>query len=405
VTPLRRLRGRKLATTPAMRASSASRSPSNPGSAYVLDWENPADWTVPAHPPAGWSYEYLRDPNQIHHDNGEPPVRVASAAAGEPVRAGAHSVRFELDYRDGLVNNGPRAEIGAEDPVEPRGVERWYGFSTYLPTKWTVDYAPEIIVQWHQSGGDCSAGCSPPLSLITKKGQYEISQNWQNNASVPGKWTFASTPIGAYQTGRWTDWVVHVKWSTGNNGLLQVWKDGSPVPGFENKIGRNDDFGDQIHGNYILLGIYKWPWRGNRATDSKNRVLYTDELRITDGSGSYAVVAPPQTPGPGHGPARLALYHSLQVTPGEAGEPTTATFSVVNDGGSSGTIPYFLVGARTSSGGNVDFPASAPITLQPGQSYAYQASRSLPVGNYSAWPAYYDGTTWTELGEHSRFAV
>jgi hypothetical protein len=241
--------------------------------------------------------------------------------------------------------------------------------------------------------------------VITENGQYKISQNWQNDARVPGKWTYVDTPIGSYETDRWTDWVVHVKWSTGNNGLLEVWKDGSPVPGFGHKVGRNDDFGNQINGNYILLGIYKWPWKGKTATDTTNRVLYTDELRITDGSGSYAAVAPPQTPGPGHGPARLALYHSLQVIPGMAGQPTTATFTVINDGGSPGTIPYFLVGARTSSWANVDFPASAPIILQPDQSYDYQASRSLKAGNYTAWPAYYDGTNWTELGEHIGFTV
>jgi hypothetical protein len=323
------------------------------------------------------------------------------------VRAGAHSVRFELDYRDGLVNNGPRAEIGAEDPVEPRGVERWYGFSTYLPNTWTVDTAPEIIAQWHQVGGDCSNGCSPPLSLITQNGQYKISQNWQNSASVPGVWTFSDTPIGPYETGRWTDWVFHVIWSTSSNGRLEVWKDGSAVKGYESKDNprRTDDFGDQQHGNYLVLGIYKWPWRGHKATDTTNRVLYTDELRIADSSGSYAVVAPPQAAGPGQGGARLALYQSLQITPGTAGQPTTAKFSVVNDGGSPVTVPYFLVGARSSSWANVDFPPSNQVTLQPDETYTYQASHSLNAGNYTVWPAYYDGTSWIELGEHFGITV
>jgi hypothetical protein len=379
-------------TVGAMRsADAAAPTPSQPGSGYILDWERSADWTLPQHAPPGWAAEYWPD---VRHADGQPQVRVAQAANGEPVRAGAHSVRFELDKADRPKNNGSRAEIGAEAPVEPRGVERWYGFSTYLPTSWTPDPAPEIIAQWHQSGGDCSAGCSPPLSIITRNGRYLLSQNWQNTAGVPGSWTFSETPIGAYRTGGWTDWVVHVRWSTGSAGLLEVWKDGQPVQGFEHKIGRNDDFGDGLHGNYLVLGIYKWPWsQANppvRSTVS-NRVLYTDELRIADGNGSYAAVAPP---------VHLSVTSALRVTPGPAGSPTTARFTVTNGGGAPVTIPYLLVGSRSAGGANVDFPASAPVTLASGQSHTYQASRSLPAGSYTAWPAYYDGSTWRELGPH-----
>ena len=67
---------------------------------------------------------------------------------------------------------------------------------------------------------------------------------------------------------------------------------------------------------------------------------------------------------------------------------------------------HFLVGARDPANANVDFPASAPVTLQPGQSYSYSASRSFATaGSYSAWPAYYDGTNWTQLAMPVNFAV
>jgi hypothetical protein len=50
-----------------------------------------------------------------------------------------------------------------------------------------------------------------------------------------------------------------------------------------------------------------------------------------------------------------------------------------------------------------DFPASPPVTLQPGQSYAYQGSRVLAAGSYTGWPAYYDGAGWHELAAHTAF--
>jgi hypothetical protein len=69
-------------------------------------------------------------------------------------------------------------------------------------------------------------------------------------------------------------------------------------------------------------------------------------------------------------------------------------------------VQYFLVGARTPSNGNVDFPASAAVTLQPGQSYSYSGSRTFATsGTYTAWPAYYDGTNWIQLANTSSFTV
>src|SRR5215218_3996244 len=74
--------------------SASGGTPSLPAPTYQLDWEDPADWTLPARPPSGWSYEYRPE---VRHVDGEPQVRVADVARGEPARAGAHSVRFELD--------------------------------------------------------------------------------------------------------------------------------------------------------------------------------------------------------------------------------------------------------------------------------------------------------------------
>jgi hypothetical protein len=379
---------------PALAAQAPS--PSLPGDGYLLDWENPADWTLPQRPPPGWAYEYQPS---IRHADGEPQVRLASAANGEPVRDGSHSVRFDLDKSDPPLHNGSRAQLGAEDPVEPRGAERWYGFSIYLPSTWTRDRAPEVVAQWHQVGGDCSNGCSPPLSLITRDGQFLISQNWEIS---PGNWHFADTPIGAYETGRWIDWVFHVKWSTGDDGRLDVWKDGHAVPGFSQKQGRTDDYGNGTDGNYLVLGIYKWPWSQGKPSDTTRRVMYVDALRVADERGSLAAVAPRDGPiSAGH----LSLEGDLTLSGRRTEQPTTAAFTVTNDGGSAMSVPYFLTGSRGPGNTNRDFPASAPVTLQPGQRYTYQQSRTLAAGTYTAWPAYYDGTQWHELGPRSTFTV
>lgn len=257
------------------RPSFAATSPSNPGALYELRWEDPTQRSVPASPPPGWAREY--DPNVVHAD-GKPQVRAYRQASLVPVRDGSYSARFALAKDDPVINNGTRCELSAG--LEPKGAERWYGFSIYLPSSWAYDQAAEIVTQWHQHW---SIGSSPPLAIVTRRGQWEISQNWEGPH-------YSNTPVGEYRRSRWTDWVVHVKWSAGGDGALSIWKDGRPVPGFSNKRGKNTY--NSAYGNYMKIGIYKWAWSQNRPSDVDKRHMYYDALRIADGRGSYAAVAP-----------------------------------------------------------------------------------------------------------------
>jgi Polysaccharide lyase len=93
----------------------------------------------------------------------------------------------------------------------------------------------------------------------------------------------------------WVDWVVHVRWSTTNTGLIEVWRDGHKVAAINDST---DDFPDPASpdtSNYIKIGIYKWPWSQptpNPPSEVTHRRMYADELRIADGTGRYDAVAP-----------------------------------------------------------------------------------------------------------------
>ncbi|WP_198681174.1 polysaccharide lyase family 7 protein [Lentzea terrae] len=240
---------------------------------HTLDWESTAQQRIPAEPPPGWEAQYDAD---LRNPGGRPQASIARSP--EPVRAGASAVRFELDRNNPGPQDGPRAELAGDE----LGGERWYGFSIYLPESWKADRAADIVTQWHHT---LNTG-SPPLAIETQGGNWRISQNWEDSEK--------DTPVGAYQVGRWTDWVVHVRWSAGSDGLLEIWKDGVPVPGFEHKTGKNSYRDPRA---YMKIGIYKWPWK-DQQSDTTNRVMYHDELRIADASGSYQQVAPPRTTPP-----------------------------------------------------------------------------------------------------------
>jgi hypothetical protein len=231
----------------------------------VLDWEQQADRTIPGAAPPGWNKQYC--------------CSKSAQLVSSPTRNGQYAARFQLNRGDPDVSSSKRAEL-SKVGLEPATVERWYGFSIFLPSSWARDPSAEIVTQWHHAG---STG-SPPLSLNTRDGRWEISQHWEghsNNIALPGM----------YETERWTDWVFHIKWSAGSDGLVQIWKDGQPVSGFENRTGKNKYNDGQ--GVYMKFGIYKWDWKSNPNRSITNeRVLFYDELRIADERASHQIVAP-----------------------------------------------------------------------------------------------------------------
>jgi hypothetical protein len=243
-------------------------------SSTTLDWETARQQSVPDAPPQGWSGEY--EPGLLHPGNGEPQVRVARAP--DPVRAGAAAARFELRRGDPVINYAARVELAT--PAEPRGADRWYAFSVYLPESWVHDRSTEILAQWHQHQ---SIEGNPPLALATDQGNWEILAAWEGHSE--------QSMIGAYVTGRWTDWRVHVKWSTGADGVVQVWKDDRPVAGHADKRGRNTY--RSVHGIYLKVGIYKWDWSQHNPTDTTDRFMFLDELRIAPTRAGVAIPAPP----------------------------------------------------------------------------------------------------------------
>lgn len=231
-----------------------------------LTWEDAAEQTLPTAPP-GWRAQTCC------------PTRSAQVVT-TPTRSGGHAVRFQLDRSDPIVAASSRAEL-VDTTAVPANAERWYGFSVYLPSAvWQKpDPSAEILAQWHHAANNGS----PPLSLTSRNGKWEISQHWEE-LGQDGK----HTVVANQQVGRWTDWVFHIRWSEGTKGLVEVWKDGVRV--FQ-QTGKNK-YADGA-GTYFKFGIYKWDWTSNPTrSNTDRRIVLHDELRVRDGSGSYNAVAP-----------------------------------------------------------------------------------------------------------------
>lgn len=211
-----------------------------------------------------------------------------------PARAGDHAARFELRRDDPNVQTSKRTEL-VQKPV-PANSERWYGFSLMLPSDWETESSFEIVTQWHSIPDfDLKEDWrSPSLYLSVRNKVWRITNRWdpklrtlKNDPKPEGG--IATLWEGPYQKGVWTDWVVHVKWSSQSDGLLEVWKNGELVV---SKKGPNT-YNDR-QGPYLKMGLYKPDWKYSpKKSTAKVRVLYADEVRIGDGSANYAAVAPP----------------------------------------------------------------------------------------------------------------
>jgi hypothetical protein len=213
------------------------------------------------------------------------------AVVRDRTRAGNGAMRTSLDrtkdrYPDRTEVMGPQAEIGKE---------YWYGFSILLPAEYIPDGIWEIVAQW-QGTPDSEIGekwRNPLLALSTTDGRWGWVSRWdaKRNTFETGRREYGGIreyDLGPYETGVWTDWVVHVKWSYRSDGFLKIWKDGKTVIDQAGPNAFND-----AKGPFFKMGLYKGWGPPDKPSDAVNsRLLYHDEFRMGGAEATYDDVAP-----------------------------------------------------------------------------------------------------------------
>ena len=216
----------------------------------------------------------------------------------------------EISYRSEIV---PR-NLPSTDFVNTIhaiiGHEYWYSFRILFPMDWEFDKSREIVVQWH-GRPDFELGenwRNPPLSLIIGEGNFGIGRNYLLVVMADSKeltsdngqeniYTFQKEfdlgPL-AFDLGKWTQWVFHIKWSYKNDGFITVWKDGEKVFNFDRL---SNCFNDGL-GPYWKLGIYKWDWKDPSFKSCiEKRILYYDDICIGNKNATYDAISTMQNTG------------------------------------------------------------------------------------------------------------
>jgi hypothetical protein len=212
-------------------------------------------------------------------------VNVVGPSTITPV-SGDKAVQFHLP------TGSKRVELNWFPP-EPVHAERWYGYSVFIPVGYKYDSDVDTINQWHEVP-DWSRGeswRSPPMGFGLVNHHYEFITRWDSRPvnTMADSWIPKGPEggrvdynFGAATEGVWTDWVFHVQWSYKSDGFIQVWRDGDKVLDRTGPNTYND-----LQGNYFKFGIY------NHSIESPvDKKLFFDEVRIGDGTATYADIAP-----------------------------------------------------------------------------------------------------------------
>jgi hypothetical protein len=213
-----------------------------------------------------------------------------------PVRAGKYAARVEVNKQEYNVGGGRfRAEVthnGAGGANQEK--ERWFGFSVYLPDDWKTISFPgsDILFQIHERPDKGEDWRSPPLALRVAADKMEWTIRWDSKALSEGNKAEGTATVysGPLVKGKWVDWVVHVRWSYRQDGLVEVWRDGKKEASHQGPNCYNDQ-----REMYLKIGNYHTGSRGKLWPEGlEQRVSYFDEVRMGGPQATYADVAPPK---------------------------------------------------------------------------------------------------------------
>lgn len=193
-----------------------------------------------------------------------------------PVYQGQKAVRFELRNGDPPIQNGTRTEISFPKPDDKDNLERWYSFALLFPgVDYDADNSDDVITQWHQGGK-----VSPAVSLRTRNNNLflRIKPDVESKDKIE---------LGPIDKDSWHYYVIHIKHSSGADGLIEIWRDGKSLTKY-NGANMYDLREGDFHAPAWKLGIYKSNWNKGGVTNTTKRVIYFDEIKLGDEHASLA---------------------------------------------------------------------------------------------------------------------
>ena len=228
--------------------------------------------------PNGWTPRLSEDNGSgnwgkfwVHGNTPRHQFAVNVVGGGHPTRAGAQSIRFErrtgFCYGNDCGRKSERTELGADGKDRP-GDNRWYAWSVYHKDyKWLKSVAP--IHGQFKTMGEHMPGRSGHNNVFF---MMDIHRGMVVHRDALDPWSKSEVIIPKNQiNNKWNDIRIHAKWSTGADGIFQVWVNGVLKVDWR---GRNTLDNDPIA---FRFGIYA-PQADRAGSGRPTQVVYYDEL-------------------------------------------------------------------------------------------------------------------------------
>jgi hypothetical protein len=131
-------------------------------------------------------------------------------------------------------------------------------------------HASQIIPDVNDSGTDMAL-------QIDNRGNWDFTVRHQRQFNMK------------IDRGKWTNWVVHYKRSTKNDGVVEVWKDEKKLVDFKGVTSQNEE----------ERGLWKFGLYRGREVEKEHfgntYVLYFDDVKIAKGPNQFEAVRPDET--------------------------------------------------------------------------------------------------------------
>ncbi|MEE9361245.1 MAG: heparin lyase I family protein, partial [Cellulophaga sp.] len=172
--------------------------------------------------------------------------------------------------------------------------EYWIGMD-YQYVDWDPNTGTEIApLQVHTRASDWSKKCHTGSAHATAPFLMDTKGNKARFLTFGGKVLWQ----GAIQRKQWLNIIVHFKISSGNDGFIEVWKDGVKLGRVNGaNSNKNDPCGKTMRTPFFKMGVYNYLWR-TKATEATRRELWIDNLKIAEGSNGYSLVNSGSAPAP-----------------------------------------------------------------------------------------------------------
>ena len=207
-----------------------------------------------------------------------------------PVVSGAYAGRFDLPFVSAAADNYRSETVmkNGEGNFE-FNKEYWFSFK-FRYEDWVKDSSAEMApFQIHLRPSSWDSACATGAAWSNAPFYMWAANDYMafNTYKGVNRW---KAPI---QKNTWLTITVRYIPSYSSDGVIEAWFNGSKIVSVSGaNQARYDKCGLPFKPPYLKIGTYKWDWNsGKPATQSTQRTLLIDDIKIAVGAEGYSTVA------------------------------------------------------------------------------------------------------------------